>query len=83
MLEDVADIDLMEICCQAGFTTPKSPKSLKEVINDCKYINQKPNCIVGIFNNPMMSFSFFDTCVVVDSMALYFPLQVLTNFKIC
>lgn len=35
MIEDVSNIDLTEICCQAGFTTPKATNSLTEIINDC------------------------------------------------
>ena len=37
MIEDIAEINFMEICCQAGFVEPSSTEKFKESIQDCKY----------------------------------------------
>ena len=36
MIEDIAEINFLEICCQAGFVEPHSTEKFKDSIQDCK-----------------------------------------------
>ena len=36
MIEDIAEINFLEICCQAGFVEPHSTEKFRDSIQDCK-----------------------------------------------
>lgn len=39
MIDDIADVDLLEICTQAGFMEPSATPKFSEKLLICKYSN--------------------------------------------